>query len=161
MKPTSVYMNACAPYIQGTAGSERVKCAYKNTRRKPDSNCVTSACRSKNVFVLRTSFAPTHMRCFYCRWMYYQPTASSCRSIRVPWDHNHCIAGPIVRRMLLRQRRSVLRKPSFRKTLKMNNNAVCAEICQEKGFALAATQGTSCYCENTLPAPRLYEAAWR
>ena len=40
----------------------------------------------------------------------------------------------------------------------MNNNAVCAKICLEKGFALAATQGTSCYCENTLPAPRLYEA---
>ena len=52
----------------------------------------------------------------------------------------------------------VLRKPSFRKTLKLNNNAVCAKICQEKGFALAATQGTSCYCENTLPLPRLYEA---
>ena len=31
-------------------------------------------------------------------------------------------------------------------------------ICQEKGFAIAATQGTSCYCENTLPLPRLYEA---
>ena len=52
----------------------------------------------------------------------------------------------------------VLREPGFRKTLKKNNNAVCAKICQEKGFAIAATQGTSCYCENTLPLPRLYEA---
>ena len=51
----------------------------------------------------------------------------------------------------------VLRKPGFRKTLNKNNNAVCAKICQEKGFAIAATQGTSCYCENTLPLPRLYE----
>ena len=52
----------------------------------------------------------------------------------------------------------VLRKPGFRKTLNKNNNAVCAKICQEKGFAIAATQGTSCYCENTLPLPRLYES---
>lgn len=52
----------------------------------------------------------------------------------------------------------VLRRANFKQTFRMNSNAMCAKICQEKGFALAATQGTTCYCENTLPLPRLYKA---
>ena len=52
----------------------------------------------------------------------------------------------------------VLRRANFKKTLRLNSNAMCAKICQDKGFAIAATQGSTCYCENTLPLPRLYKA---
>ena len=39
-----------------------------------------------------------------------------------------------------------------------NTNDVCVDKCAEKGFAISSTKGSSCYCTNTLPLPRLYKA---
>ena len=39
-----------------------------------------------------------------------------------------------------------------------NTNNVCVDKCAERGFAISSTKGSSCYCTNTLPLPRLYKA---
>ena len=123
-------MSACAPYILDTAGSERVKCACKICVVKQIWAAHPLRYRSENVFVLRINFAATHIRFFYCRWIHYQPTAGSCRSMRVPCDHNHALhhrLGQVFDGCCSDQESGVLRKPGFRKTLKKNNNAVCAK----------------------------------
>ena len=39
-----------------------------------------------------------------------------------------------------------------------NTNNVCVNKCAERGFAISSTKGSSCYCTNVLPLPRLYKA---
>ena len=39
-----------------------------------------------------------------------------------------------------------------------NTNNVCVDKCAERGFAISSTKGSSCYCTNVLPLPRLYKA---
>ena len=39
-----------------------------------------------------------------------------------------------------------------------NTNNICVDKCAEKGFAISSTKGSSCYCTNILPLPRLYKA---
>ena len=39
-----------------------------------------------------------------------------------------------------------------------NYNAKCRLMCQQEGFAIAATKGSYCYCTYTLPLPQLYRA---
>lgn len=40
-----------------------------------------------------------------------------------------------------------------------NYNAKCQLMCQEKGYAIASTKGSYCYCTYTLPLPQLYRAS--
>ena len=39
-----------------------------------------------------------------------------------------------------------------------NYNAKCQLMCQEKGYAIASTNGSYCYCTYSLPLPQLYRA---
>ena len=39
-----------------------------------------------------------------------------------------------------------------------NYNAKCQLVCREKGYAIASTKGSNCYCTYTLPLPQLYRA---
>ena len=41
---------------------------------------------------------------------------------------------------------------------KDNYNAKCQLMCQEKGYAIASTKGSYCYCTYSLPIPQLYRA---
>ena len=39
-----------------------------------------------------------------------------------------------------------------------NVNHDCVDKCAERGYAVSSTRGQYCYCTNTLPLPRLYQA---
>lgn len=52
---------------------------------------------------------------------------------------------------------SVLELLGYKVSFDDNTNALCAEVCQEKGYAVASTQGELCFCGNDLPLPRLYD----
>ena len=45
---------------------------------------------------------------------------------------------------------------NYHQTLHMNTNALCVSICMEEGYGIAATQGSDCYCSNSLPVPLLH-----
>ena len=46
----------------------------------------------------------------------------------------------------------------YHQEIRYNHNNLCAKICKEKGFAIVSTRDADCYCTNTLPLPRLYDA---